>query len=85
MPMCVVIFSTASILNILSAVLNVVTWLTFLVLDMVLYLCGPFMYILMSFICRFSTSRITQDCASGVSAFFLQLSFWQIFIFWCNC
>ena len=47
-PMCVDIFSAASVLKILGAVLNVVTWLTILVLDLVLYLCGPFLSIIMS-------------------------------------
>ena len=48
MPMCVVIFSAVSILNILGADLNVVTWLTLLVLELVLYLCGQFISIIMS-------------------------------------
>ena len=69
MPICVAIFSAAYILNILGAVLNVVTWLTLLVLDLVLYLCGPFLSIIMSLFCGFSTSGITWGCASGVSAF----------------
>ena len=81
MHIWVVIFSTASILNILGAVLNVVRWLTLLVLDLVLYLCGPLMSILMSFIFGFSTSGITWGCASGVSAFFLQFSFLITFHF----
>ena len=47
-------FSSASISNILGAVLNVVTWLTLLVLDLVLYLCGPFISILLSLFYDFS-------------------------------
>ena len=81
MLICVFIVSVASILNILGAVLNVVTWLTLLVLELVLYLCGPLMSILMSFIFGFSTSGITWGCASGVSAFFLQFSFLITFLF----
>ena len=42
------LFSFAYILNILGAVLNVVTWFTLLDLDLILYLCGPFLSILMS-------------------------------------
>ena len=48
MSLCAVIFSAASILNILGVVLNVVIWLTLLVLDLVLYLCGPFLSIMLS-------------------------------------
>ena len=38
MPICIFIVSSASILNILGEFFNVVTWLTLLVLDLVLYL-----------------------------------------------
>ena len=48
MLLCIVIFSAASVLNLLGAVLNVVTWFTLLVLDLVLYLCGPLLSIMMS-------------------------------------
>ena len=47
-PICVYNVSVVSILNILGVFLNVVTWLTLLVLDLVLYLCVPVPAILMS-------------------------------------
>ena len=47
-------FSITYILNILGAVLNFSTWLTLLVLDLVLYFCEPFLSIIMSLLCSFS-------------------------------
>ena len=72
-PIRVVIFSAASILNMLGAVLNVFTWLDISVLALVLYLCGPFLSILMSLLRGFPTSGIPWGCDSGVSTFFLVL------------
>ena len=69
MPMCIFIISAASILNMLGAFLNVVTWLTLLVLYLVLYLCVPVFFTLMSLFCGFFTSGITWGCGSIVSAF----------------
>ena len=60
---------SASILNMLGAFLNVVTWLTLLVIDLVLYLCVPVLYTIMSLFGVSSTSGITWFCGSGVSAF----------------
>ena len=48
MPLCVVIFSAAYLLNILGEFLNVITWFTLLVLELILYLCGLFLSIPMS-------------------------------------
>ena len=45
-PICAFSVSVTSILNILGELLNVVTWLT---LDLVLYLQVPFLALLMSF------------------------------------
>ena len=59
MPIGVVIISSASTLNMLGAVLNVFTWLTFLVLDLVLYLCVMVIYTLMSLFDGLYTSGIT--------------------------
>ena len=81
MPMCVVIFSSASILNILGAVFNVVTWLNLLVLELELYLSGQFISIIMSLLRSFSTSGITLGCTSGAYAFSPKFSFWAIFQF----
>ena len=63
------IFSATSILNIFGAFLNIVTWLTILVLDLVLFLCFPFLSIMISFLCGFSTPGITWGCSSCVSSF----------------
>ena len=38
------IFYAVSVLNMLGEFFNVVTWLTLLVLDLVLYLCVPVIY-----------------------------------------
>ena len=81
MPLCVVIFSAAYLLNILGEFLNVITWFTLLVLELILYLCGLFLSIPMSIFRSFPTSEITWGCASGVSAFFFNYHFWQSFIF----
>ena len=50
----------------MGVLLNVVTWLT---LDLVLYLYVPFLAIILSLFPCFSTSGITQYCGSGVSTF----------------
>ena len=47
MPMCFFIFPDASTLNMLSVFLNIVTWLTLLVIDLVLYLGVPVLSTLM--------------------------------------
>ena len=80
MPIRVVIFPSASILNMLGAVLNLVTWLTLLVLKLVLYLRGTFLSIMMSLFCGFSNSGITRGFDFGVSNFFLNSHFWKILI-----
>ena len=49
-PICVVIVSAAVILKVLGAVLDFFTWLNFLVINLALYSCGLFLYILMSFL-----------------------------------
>ena len=67
--MCIFIFSVASTGNILGAFLKMVTWLTLLVLDLVLYLCVLVLSNLISLFGVFSTSEITRVCASGVPAF----------------
>ena len=83
--MCVVIFSLAPIWKVLGVFLKVVTWLTFLVLDMVLYLCLLFFPTLMSPFGVFSTSGITWDFAPGVLVFILPISVFGKFPFsWCN-
>ena len=73
MPICVVMFYSAFILNIMVAFLNIFTWLTLLVLDLALYLSGTFISILMSLLCSISTSGITWVCTYGVSAFSLSI------------
>ena len=46
-----------------------VTWLTLLVVDMVLYLCDLVISSMMSIFGVFSTSGIMWGCASDISAF----------------
>ena len=79
--MCVVIFSATSILNILGTVLNVVTWLTLLVLDPVLYLFGMFLFNTMSFHCVFPLLGSHVVVPLVYSLFPLKLSFLVIFNF----
>ena len=73
-PMCFFIFPDASTLNMLSVFLNIVTWLTLLVLDLVLYFCVLVLYNLISLSGVMSTSEITWGCASGVSGFISPIS-----------
>ena len=81
-----VFFSAASILNMLCAFLNVVTWLTLLVLDLVLYLCVPVIYTLMHIFGIYSTSGITWGCGSDVPTFIFPILIFDNFPFsWCNC
>ena len=72
--MCVFISQTTSTGNILVEFLKVFTWLTLLVLDLVLYFCVMVLYNLMSLSGVMSTSEITWGCASGVSGFISPIS-----------
>ena len=62
-------FSAASTGNILGAFLKLVTWLTLLVTDIVLYFYVLFHSTLMSLFGVFSTYGITWGFTSSVSAF----------------
>ena len=77
--MSVISFSAASILNMLGDFFNVVTWLTLLVLDLVLYLCVPVLYNLMSLFFGLSTSGITWGCGSGVPDFIFPVLIFENF------
>ena len=78
MLICVFYFSSTSIKNMLGPFLNVVTWLTLLVLDLILYLCVPVLFTLMSLFCGFYTSGIAWGCGFVVSAFIFPNShFWK--------
>ena len=79
MPIFVFNVSTVSILNIFGVFLNVVIWLTLLVLDLVLYLCVPVLAIPMSRFSSFSISGIKWGCGSCVSPLVFQISFLAIF------
>ena len=79
------IFSVASSWNILGAFLKFVTWLTLLVLGIVLYLCVLVLSILTSLFGVFPTSEITWGCTSDVSTSFQKSHFWQFSYFCCNC
>ena len=81
MPICVVIFSSVFILNILGAVFNVVTWLTLLVLDLALYLCGTFISILMTLLCSFPLLGLHGVALLVYPLFLPQFSFLAIFHF----
>ena len=82
---CVCVF-VAPTGNILGEFLKVVTWLTLLVLDLVLYLYVLVLSTLMSLYGVFSTYWITRGCASGVSAFIVPILVYDDFPFsWCNC
>ena len=84
--MCVFIFSVASTGNILGAFLKFVTWLTFLVPDLVLYLCVMVLSTLISLFGVYSTSGITWGRASGVSAFIIPIFIFGYLPFYCcNC
>ena len=67
LTMCVFILYAASIGNILGAFLKVVTWLTILVLDLVLYFCVMDLSTLMNLFGVFSTSGVTWVWSSGGS------------------
>ena len=69
----------------MGAFLNVVTWLTLLVIDLILYLCLPVLYMLMSLFCGFSSSEITWVCASDASTFIFQNFISGKKINWGNC
>ena len=81
MPICFIIISAASILNILGAVLNVSIWLTLFVIDLVLYLCVPFMCIMMSLICVFTLLESPEVALLVCQLFFFNSHFWKNFIF----
>ena len=63
---CDFVLSVISILNILGEFSNVVTWLT---LDLILYLCVPFLVLLMSRISFIYSSGITWGSGTDLSAF----------------
>ena len=78
-------FSVASTWKCLGVFLKVVTWLTLLVLYLVLYLCVLVLSAMISLFGVFSTYGITCVCASGVSAFIFPIFIFGIFPFsWCN-
>ena len=80
------IFSSASILNMLGAFLNVVVLLILLVIGLDLYLCVPVFSILVSLFGGFSNSGIKWFCASGVFTFiFSILIFGHLPFSQCNC
>ena len=81
MPICFIIISAASILNILGAVLNVSIWLTLFVIDLVLYLCGPFIYILMPSFGGFPLLGSYGVTLLVYPLFFFNSNFWPFFIF----
>ena len=86
MPMCVFIFSVAFTLNILCAFMKFATWLTLLVLDLVLYLFVMVFYNLMSLFGIFYTYGITRDCDYGVSDFIKKNCILGKFsLSWYNC
>ena len=76
-----VYFSAASILNMLGGFLNVVTWLTLLVLDLVLYLCVPVLFTMLSLFEVFPLlgSHWSEDLVYPL--LFFQFSFLAIFLF----
>ena len=65
--MCVFIFSAVSVLNTLGAFLNVVTWLTLFMLDLVFYLCVLVFPTLVSLFGVFAASGITRGCAPVIN------------------
>ena len=78
--MWVFIFSVKSILNMLGAFFNVVTWLNLLVLDLVLYLCVPVLSTIMSL---FVVFPLLGSHEAGVLVYlllFFQFSFLAIFL-----
>ena len=62
-----------------------VTWLTFLVPDMVLYLCVLGLYNMVTVFGIFSTSWNSWGCASGVSALIVPTLILLFSCFGCNC
>ena len=81
MPVCVFIFSVESILNMFGAFLNVVTWLTILVLDLVLYLFVPVIFTRMSLLCGFPLLGSHGAADLVYPILFFQLSFLANFLF----
>ena len=65
----------------LGTLLNVVTWLTLLVLDMVLYLCVLRLYTLMPVFVTFSTYGISWSCTSGVPSLSMLILIFDISLF----
>ena len=63
----------------LGAFLNVVTWLTLLVLDLVLYLCVSVLFTMMYLFCNFSTSGVVWGCGSNISAWVIPILLFGIF------
>ena len=61
--------SVISILEILGVFLNFVTWLT---LDLALYMCVIFLSLMMSLFTCFKSSEIIWGIGTGVSAFIFQ-------------
>ena len=80
------IFSITPTGNILGEFLKVVTQLTLLVLDMILYLCVLVLFTLISIFGVSSTSGITWGRAYGISVFILpNFIFGNLPFSWCNC
>ena len=75
------IFPVASILNILGAFLKVLTWLTLLVLDLVLYLCVIVLSTMISLFGVFSTYGITWGFTSGAFSFIISIFIFGYFPF----
>ena len=81
-PMCVCVFvSAASMLNMLGEFLNVITWLTLLVLYLVLYLCVPVIFTMVSLfeVSPLLGSYWAEDLVYPL--LFFQFSFLAIFLF----
>ena len=78
--MCFIVYA-ASILNILGAFLNAVTWLTLLVLDLLLYLCVPVLFNLISIFVGFPLMGSHGAMDLVYLLLFLQLSFLEILHF----
>ena len=67
-------------------ILNVVMWLTLLVLDLVLYFCVLILSTLVPVFGVFPTSGISWGCASGVASLIVTIFIFDIFpVSGCNC
>ena len=82
-PVCVYVFVfyAASILNMLGVFFNVVTWLTILVLELVLYLCVPVIFTLVSLFAVYPLLVSHWAAALLYPILFFQISFLAIFLF----